>query len=112
MARTPRAAPPPERNPGSAAEVLSAAAEIFAPPPPAGQSIHFVIGHIGNIQGVNSAFDLDGLTLLCKGQPDGRRMTVMAPLDDPRVCPVCVARRPEAVGSLVRVLTVLVTPRT
>lgn len=91
-----------------AAKVFAADAQSTVPPRPAGQSIHVAIVHMGE-HGA-SAIDARDASFICSQKPEGKRTVVVAPLDDSRFCPKCLQARPHAVGSSVRVVTVLVSP--
>jgi hypothetical protein len=67
-------------------------------------SIHVAIMHRGAATIVGSE-DL----FVCGEKPKGPRVVVAAPLDDPRFCPKCLAGRPLAHGSEIKVVTVLVS---
>jgi hypothetical protein len=84
------------RNPGS--EPMP----VVASPPVAGQSLHYAIAS-------RSLLDASEVSFMCAGNPKGRRVVVVAPLDDPRWCPKCLKARPGGHGSEIRILTVLHT---
>lgn len=52
--------------------------------------------------------DAETAPLVCMGKPEGRRVAVVAPLDDERFCPKCLRGRPHSTGSAIRAVTVLV----
>lgn len=103
MARTRRQ---PELRKAYTGDVKQAAKVFAAPPKGPMQSIHIVVRH-------NSYVDVSDCKFVCGYVPDGvsldKRAVVAAPLDDPRFCPACLQARPHAVGSMVRVATVLLT---
>jgi hypothetical protein len=113
MARTRRVAPERESTPAApdlaaeAAKVFAATTQAFARAP-AGQSFHVAIVHLGG-EGGASAIDASAATLVCAEKPEGERTVVVAPLDDPRFCRKCLAGRPSAAGSGIRVVAVLVS---
>ncbi len=123
MARTRRVAPERESTPAAPAlaaqaadpstHLILAAADLVnagtgAPPQVPRQSIHVAIVHLGG-EGGASAIDASAATLVCAEKPEGERTVVVAPLDDPRFCRKCLAGRPSAAGSGIRVVAVLVS---
>ena len=93
MARTRRA--DPSLEPGFQGPQPAVAPAV------ARQSIHYVVD-------MQSLIDVTGHSFLCSANPgEGQRVVIVAPHDDPRWCPKCLACKPSARGSSVRIVTVL-----
>lgn len=98
----PTAEAPPAADLAVAADVVSAAAEVFGARPRK-QAIHFAIVH-----GQGGMLDATVLPMLCGETPKGEREVVVTSLEHPSVCPRCLRARPTDHGSEVRVVAVLV----